>query len=690
MELSIRPAAKLSAAAKLVDDIFYKRDVYYLFFGKLEPWGVIDYPEVQALASEKDERIVRGSTIFYKRLGPSDVSLATKRIEWESGTVYAEWDDTLDMSTLDFFVLADGYRIYKCLDNNLGAPSTSSPTGTPFNTFQTADGYVWKYMYTIPPAKRTRFLSNDKVPVQRAFTDSFYNNGSIERVVIASGGAGYTMTPITTMSVSGSTVGTGAVLSIATVNGSGGITGITITDGGTGYVGSCTLTISGAGTGAVLTPTFTAGVITAVTITAPGTGYVGGSSIVVSVGGAHLIPVVSNGSIESVTIENPGSGYSGVPTISIATTGTVDGKYPGNSTALFTALMLDGRIDRVAIMDPGTGYQESYNTTITPVGDGFGASLIPVVDGGEIVDVFVEDPGYGYSSVALNVTTNPAASTEATLTAVISEYDLSTDQSIVEQAAVDGAIHLIKATIQGEGYSNLTTTVSIVGDGTGATCLPVIVDGAIIKYTITNAGSGYTYANVVITDEDRDIADAANLLIDASARAIIPPAGGHGKNAPVELLADSAMITSSLRGIPALSEINQQFRQYGLLRNLRTELTNARVDVLQSYEVYEAEFNLASIIGLQVDDVIHNAAQEEYRVVYIDNDIVHLAPNGRNASSPLGTLYPSSGGGSYTCEAIISAPLINKYSGDVYFISNEAPFVIDDANGIFIRTHISF
>ncbi len=693
MDLAVRPAARLSAAAKLVDDIFYKRDVYYLFFGKTDIWpGDIDVPTDQPSMSEKDERAVRGSSIFYKKVESSDVSLAIPRNDWVSGTIFAEWDDTIDMLGRNFFVLADGYSVYKCLDNNRGIPSTVEPKGTSFDAFKTSDGYIWKYMYTIPPSKRTRFLATDKIPVQRAFTDSFYNNGSIERVLINSGGSGYTMAPITTMSVSGATSGSGDVMSIASVDGDGAITGITITNGGSGYAGSCDITIAGSGSGAILTPVFSGGAITALTITEAGAGYTASSAITTSVGGATVIPVIANGSVEDVIITNPGSGYTGTPTISIGTTGpTPDGKYPGNTTALFQALMLDGRLDRVAILDPGVDYEENYTTTITTVGDGYDAAFIPVVDSGEVIDVFVVNPGYGYSSATLNISSTVPPAEVANLTAVIAEFDMSTDQSIVEQSAIDGAIHLIKPVVQGSGYDIGTTTLEIVGDGVDATCTPFIVDGKIVQYTMTNVGYGYTYANVVITNAARDIADPSGTLYEeATSRVVIPPTGGHGKNAPIELMANSAMITTSLRGVPELTLIDQEFRQYGLIRNLRTILSNARVTTLQSYEAYVTVFDVDPSATLSADAIIKNAAEEEYRVVYISGTTVHLAPLGSGTGSPVGFLSSQDGANTYECVSVTSSPTINKYSGDVYFVSNESPFVVDDSNGIFIRTHITF
>lgn len=687
MEISIRPAARLSAANKLVDDIFYNKDSYYLFFGKTKEWGNIDIPTNSPAISEVAEREIRDSTIFYKRVENTDISLSIPRYDWESGQIYAAWDDAIDMSSEKFFVLTEDFNIYKCLDNNMGAPSTVRPTGTPFTHQTTSDGYVWKYMYTIPPAKRSKFISADKIPVQRAFTDSFYSNGAIEKVLITSGGAGYSMTPTVTISVSGTTVGSGALIKINSVDGDGGILTVQVVDPGSGYQGSCDLVIAGPGSGAKLTAVISSGSIESVTVDLPGIGYVVNSNITTTTGGASLIPVVYDGSLQAIKIVNRGSGYSGIPTLTV--NGSGHRKYnTGPDTAQISPLMLNGRIDGVIITDPGTGYTQGYSTTLSIAGDGADADLLPVIDAGEIIDVYIANPGYGYSTAVITATSSPAATESATLTAVMSNFDMTTNQSIVEQSAINGAIHRIVATSPGFGYVEGSATVAISGDGTGATCIPIIDTGQIVGYQMTNVGVGYTYAFVTITDAARDAADPAGTYEDASARVIISPTGGHGSNAPLELLSRCATITSSLRNIPTLTQINQEFRQFGLIKNLRTITTNARVSKNQSYECIIATFS--STTSLFVDSILtHEVTKSKYRVIYINDREVHLSHLGSVIESPLGDLQ-NENLTIFTCESVQEYPGINKYSGDMYFASNEVPFEIDDSNGIFIRTNISF
>ena len=74
-------------------------------------------------------------------------------------------------------------------------------------------------------------------------------------------------------------IGTGATVTVSSVNGSGGITGITITTGGSNwFVGNLATVTGGAGSGARFTVTTVSGTaITAATITTAGTGYAVGN-----------------------------------------------------------------------------------------------------------------------------------------------------------------------------------------------------------------------------------------------------------------------------------------------------------------------------------------------------------------------------------------------------------------------------
>jgi len=118
--------------------------------------------------------------IFGKKMTSADIRFVVNRTNWESGTVYEMYDDQLlELQDKNFYVLVDEgafKHVYKCLYNNNGAPSTSKPlfanakydadlytVGDDY--YETADGYQWKYMYSITSTVFNKFATEKYIPV---------------------------------------------------------------------------------------------------------------------------------------------------------------------------------------------------------------------------------------------------------------------------------------------------------------------------------------------------------------------------------------------------------------------------------------------------------------------------------------------------------------------------------------------
>ena len=111
--------------------------------------------------------------MFGKRVTESDVMLVIRNIPWESGKVFAMYDDNDDeLLTKDFYCIVDEgslFHVYKCLDNNFGLPSTVEPTYSyvePSSNyiFTTSDDYVWKYMYSVSSTVVDKFSTQNYFP----------------------------------------------------------------------------------------------------------------------------------------------------------------------------------------------------------------------------------------------------------------------------------------------------------------------------------------------------------------------------------------------------------------------------------------------------------------------------------------------------------------------------------------------
>jgi len=230
--------SRIDQARSLYRNIANENDLFYLFLGRTQPWN--EGVEVPETPNDTQDVLAnfRHNILSAKRITENDVVYLARRIDWESGTVYERFDNTIDMDGKDFYVYnTTNYCIYKCLnrsdyiDGSTPVPSTYQPNDTSPERFITADGYWWKLIYYIPESDRLKFLTNDYLPV-RFFSSStsFDCSGYIEKIVLNSVGSGYTSPP--TVIIHGDGKGAAAYCDINT---SGGLDTITMVSSGFGY-----------------------------------------------------------------------------------------------------------------------------------------------------------------------------------------------------------------------------------------------------------------------------------------------------------------------------------------------------------------------------------------------------------------------------------------------------------------------
>ena len=233
--------------------------VMYLFVGKNNAWTNDNSPPTPVNSTANVEYTPWRDMYAVKRITTSDVTHAIPRYDWTSGTVYDQYDDqdTNLIESDDFYVMTEDYNVYKCLFNASAAASTTKPTGVSTSPFTAADGYIWKYMYTVTTAKALKFLTNDYIPVQTLASDGGEDQWDVQTAAV-----------------------------------DGGIHVVKVTAGGSGYATAPAVTITGDGTGATANSTITANVVTAVTITAAGTGYTR-ASVTFASGAAAATAIIS-------------------------------------------------------------------------------------------------------------------------------------------------------------------------------------------------------------------------------------------------------------------------------------------------------------------------------------------------------------------------------------------------------------
>lgn len=229
-------------------------------------------------------------------------------------------------------------------------------------------------------------------------------------------------------------------------------------------------------------------------------------------------------------------------------------------TALQKRYYADGGVGEVTIVKAGSGYVQS-STTIVVTGDGSGAVLEPVIEGGKLADIIVRNPGRNYTRAQILV---KGIGSGAEVTVELSTGDLSSDQALVELLTTPGTVDTIVVTNGGAGYT--TATVKIEGDGTGATASANITGNVITSITVSSRGSGYTWANVIITGQSVPTPPTTA----ATATVNISPFLGHGRDAVSELFANSLMFYGNIFSDRLADfDASNDYRQYGIAKNLR-------------------------------------------------------------------------------------------------------------------------
>ena len=239
------------------------------------------------------EKEVFDDIISLKKVSPSNVRLVLDRYNWTSGQRYSMYrpnystdfransasEDASNLYNAKFYVL-DDYKVYKCIyngsspSNPLGVNSTVAPStgGTGTSIFSTADGYKWKFMYSIGTDDVIKFLTTSYIPTPSDWGTGSSGDpsngvdvkaaavrGAIDVVVINNGGTGYTDGTYTNVPIRGDFGIHGGSQAVCTVVVSGGsVTSVSVTNRGSEYtfgflnVNSTEITGIGGGTGAKL------------------------------------------------------------------------------------------------------------------------------------------------------------------------------------------------------------------------------------------------------------------------------------------------------------------------------------------------------------------------------------------------------------------------------------------------------
>lgn len=696
-------------ARSIYRDIITGRDYFYVFGG-------------QAFATpgtSEDTRSfiadVHKNILMVKQVtpGPNDVVYLIRRINWTTSTVYVEYEDNQDLSCEDFYVMTEDYNIYKCLNNNSGAASTVKPTSTDAAASATSvlsDGYIWKFMYQVPVLDRIKFLTTDYIPVRNVSDGiNFDVNGVITSVNIDAAGDGYTDPYLVIQ-------GDGVYPLAITFNAATAVIDADDTIYALAHTfetGDAVLYNSGGGTdvsGLSNNTTYyvikyDANYIQLATSLANATS---GTQINIAAGVGTLHTLTAIGNTANITIDGNGA----ISTIAIT-----------NSKRGYThakALMYDKNVkpydwvDGVVGADVWTGTITTSVNSKTVTGSGtlftteFGNPALSPAVRWTLVDETNRIIGtFETSSITSNTSLQLDAVPEFSLSnksftafrggafegtvVLAAETSNETNQNVVLEA-VHGSIYKVDIVSGGTGYT--LPTISVVGDGEDAN-ISVTVDGSgtITGVTINDPGQNYNYARLDITGVN---------TTPASLFAHVGPQGGHGSNIAKELYASSLCIMATLDTSNADLFEGNDYRQLGLIKNLKKYNNTQDVDI----GYFTASTGTASFIitvpeadydEYNADDEIETSNGGIYKVVTKRYDVTTssylvylLYLEGTETFTTSSTLTNNTTtASSLTCTEVVT-PEFDKNTGTIMYVNTLSPISRGDQQVETVKLFLHF
>ena len=454
----------------------FSNNSFYLFTGFAIPYTQDNTPPVIGDCPRDVTLDVHDYMINGKRLTSTDVVKMIKRYDWSAGTVYEEYShDNPSLLDSKFFVIVNEgstYSVFKCLSNNGGVPSTSSPTiastSPADDIYNTVDGYQWKFMYGLSDANFNKFATDTYIPVY-ANTQVTGNaiSGSIDNIKIMDSGDSYasytsgtfqtiffnndtTKFKIESSSSSNTNFYTTSALKVVSGTGAGQQRTITAYDGinrvvtidsefdtvpttASGYSISPLVTIAGDGTGAVARALVnaTTNSISSIEINSRGSGYTYGSALVS--GNTGTIGV-SSANVKVIISPQGGHGSN--------VDSELGARYLGMSTVFSSILSVGKVIDENDFRSIGLIQNPLFSNVEITITSATGTFVVDeevvLYERVPVADIVVTNPGSGYISNAVVTVTNGTTG--------------GTGLAANAEANTSGKITTINVTAHGNGY----------------------------------------------------------------------------------------------------------------------------------------------------------------------------------------------------------------------------------------------
>lgn len=330
---------------------------FYFYIGKSTPWEEALNPE-ELPDSRNSQTAIWRDMLAIKRVNSVDVVRAFFKSDWQVGAVYDEYRHNYSSTNLapsgaDRIRNAKHYtintlnQVFLCIYNNENSASTTMPHVISESTteiFETADGYRWKYLFTLDAALLEKFTSPVYYPfpqTENAAVKAAAIPGGIHNIVIKNRGSGFPASQTIPVFVDGDGVLNASATATIGISWTGEILSTSLVDGGSGYEPSATFAVN------FLQPTTNGNIK----------------------GGYGLATTNALGQIESIQVVIRGSGYLNSLPIRIVE----------SSCKPVVTTDATGRLLKVILYSGMEGYNFGRATAVVVSATGVGYSLEPVI-----------------------------------------------------------------------------------------------------------------------------------------------------------------------------------------------------------------------------------------------------------------------------------------------------------------------
>ena len=318
-----------------------------------------------------------------------------------------------------------------------------------------------------------------------------------------------------------------------------------------------------------------------------------------------------------------------------------------------TVNLIDGALSKIEMITSGTGYSHEEINVESFVA---GSNTLIISDADDI-----DLPTSNTIKVNMLISGNGILSNSTYITRI----DTNNPTTLYLSQNTVGAGGGTSA----ENRISITTRVLIEGDGgTTITSVGLSSNNRVEKIDVTNAGIGFTRANVTVYGSGTG----------ATARAILPPKFGHGQNPAVELNATNVMVLSRIGEIDATEKstipVDINFRQYGLVINpykynetsVMTEST--AVDVIsQTLNVDLLSFSSFNLNERVYQGDVNNPDFEGY---IVQQNVNSIKLNNIYKTPVIGSLIVGATSGSQNIIVSYVNPDLEPYAGDILYARN--------------------